>query len=362
MSEYYNKIHFEIVEDASIMVHQYNDLPKIPFYKIIDSIDKKFEGRYTAFPCDDACYAYVEAIFEKIKEYFQNSNPRSRFWDTYLPYMFYKSGKKVFRPTPDLVHMLIDTELRNIDTFFVQSPFRCIFISIPKEVKLMNPYNIPVDGLYIAVFNKDEIHYKGFSEEYHKYEQYENSKNIVISAVSDILLAPEDPRETMYYWNIALKDGNLFDQISIILDTYDKRPANNDNYSRVFLENLLSFSINSLLYINSKDSSELIKTNIPQHPDIKNKAKIRQAFKRTQIPFYTLGKNITIDHSYKNVINLYDREKQSQRKLIGKWVVRGHWRNQPHGKESKERKLIWIQPFVKGEEFAEVIEKGYVVK
>lgn len=31
-----------------------------------------------------------------------------------------------------------------------------------------------------------------------------------------------------------------------------------------------------------------------------------------------------------------------------RWVVNGHWRWQPHGPGRKERKLIWIPPFIKG--------------
>jgi len=33
-----------------------------------------------------------------------------------------------------------------------------------------------------------------------------------------------------------------------------------------------------------------------------------------------------------------------------RFVVRGHWRNQPHGEGRQERKRIWIQPFWKGPE------------
>jgi len=375
MSEYYNKIHFETYEESSKMIHAYVQLPMIPFYEIIDTLNEQLKSRYTAFPYDSACSAYAEHVFDKLKKHTSAAKGginelRSRFWDIYMPYMFYKSGKKVFRPTKELVHMLVDTELKNLDAFFVQSPFKCIFIAIPSEVKLMNPFNLPIDGLYIAVFNKDEIHFDGFSEEFQKYEKYKNSKNVVICAVSDIVLPLDDPRETMYYWNIALRDGDLFEQIDVILERYDKEYQKkeydycNKAYDRTFLENILSFSINTLLYINSKDPKEFGITPIKKAnvQNLKNKAKIRKAQKKTQIPYYTIGQNITIDHSYKNVIKMYEPELSHQRKLSGKWIVRGHWRSQAHGKEFKERKIIWIQPYAKGEEFAEIIEKEYVVK
>jgi len=375
MSAQYNKIHFEILTESSLLVHSQIGFPPLPFYEFIDGLHKELKEKYTAFPYDKACSLYIETIFDKIKDRMGNSGNdvngmRSRFWDTYLPYMFYKSGKKVFRPTPELIHMLVDTEINNINTYFVQCPFKCIYISIPKEVKLMNPFNLPVDGLYIAVFNKEEIHYDGFSPDYREFENYEGSKNLVVCAISDTVLAHSDPRETMYYWNIALKEGDLFEQIKGLLDRYDadyqnqKYKSVNKEYNRMFLENIISFAINTLLYINSKEPNEL-KLERPKQANIenkKNKAKIRAAFRKTQIPYYTIGQNITIDHSYKSVIKMYDRTEAGQRKLVGQWVVRGHWRNQAHGKRFSERKVIWIQPYVKGDEFSEVIEKGYVVK
>lgn len=45
-----------------------------------------------------------------------------------------------------------------------------------------------------------------------------------------------------------------------------------------------------------------------------------------------------------------------------RFLVRGHWRNQAHGEEMKLRKLIWIQPYWKGPEMAEMVNKPYEVR
>ncbi len=42
----------------------------------------------------------------------------------------------------------------------------------------------------------------------------------------------------------------------------------------------------------------------------------------------------------------------AQRVYKIRWIVRGHWRNQPHGPGSMLRKRIWIAPFWKGTEGA----------
>ena len=43
------------------------------------------------------------------------------------------------------------------------------------------------------------------------------------------------------------------------------------------------------------------------------------------------------------------------------FMVRGHWRNQAHGKGRKDRKYIWIQPYLKGQDMAEILDKPYIV-
>lgn len=49
-------------------------------------------------------------------------------------------------------------------------------------------------------------------------------------------------------------------------------------------------------------------------------------------------------------------------KPLVRFMVRGHWRRQPHGQESQERKLIWIRPYYKGSDIAATINKPYLVK
>lgn len=49
-------------------------------------------------------------------------------------------------------------------------------------------------------------------------------------------------------------------------------------------------------------------------------------------------------------------------KPLVRFMVRGHWRRQPHGPESLERKLIWIRPYYKGPDLAATINKPYLVK
>lgn len=48
--------------------------------------------------------------------------------------------------------------------------------------------------------------------------------------------------------------------------------------------------------------------------------------------------------------------------LDKRFIVRGHWRNQACGEKRLEHKRIWIHPYYKGAELAEVINKSYLVR
>jgi len=45
-----------------------------------------------------------------------------------------------------------------------------------------------------------------------------------------------------------------------------------------------------------------------------------------------------------------------------RFMVRGHWRHQPHGPGASQRRLIWIRPHYKGPDIADLINKPYLVK
>lgn len=55
-------------------------------------------------------------------------------------------------------------------------------------------------------------------------------------------------------------------------------------------------------------------------------------------------------------------EQAHLRKLAKPILVRGHWRNQPFGSGLRERKIIWIRPFFKGPEMAEMVERPFLVE
>jgi hypothetical protein len=52
---------------------------------------------------------------------------------------------------------------------------------------------------------------------------------------------------------------------------------------------------------------------------------------------------------------------EPQWRLKSRFVVRGHWRNQPCGPGRQERKLLWIAPYWKGPAEGEVLDRTYEI-
>lgn len=144
-----------------------------------------------------------------------------------------------------------------------------------------------------------------------------------------------------------------------------------------YTDGLLFYRIilNSILYINSikSDQSEQVSNfkklqkNLIKEKSHLKKEKIISDLNKTSILDYTavgmneqpiiLKKN---DGSEKDLD--YPTLNSLDKKVFHRFMVRGHWRNQRCGVGLSETKLIWIKPYVKGDDLAEIINKSYIIK
>jgi hypothetical protein len=365
------KTHFEIMCDISRQLIARVFKQSGVFYEVIDGIQniiqKEHGEDYNVFKHDDACRVYLTTIYKELYGKELNEQDvlfnRAAFYETYLPYMFYKNGKKVFKMTKNLVHMLLDTSLKNIDAFFIELPFKSIYLSLPDDIQILNPFGIPINGIYLTLLKNDEVKYKNMSEEFHHYANDKTAKSLLITATSNVLLKLDDPRESLYYCNLTFTEGDLFKQINKFVDSWMSSITRDRGLNRTFIKNLFSFIVNTILYINS--SNVILRETKPKKSDlnkIKNKKKQRKAQKRSQLSFYPLGEDITIGHNYTKIIHLSHKDRAEYTKRTGQFIVRGHWRQQAHGPKFSKRKPLWIEPYVKGDKFDELINKSYKVK
>ena len=128
--------------------------------------------------------------------------------------------------------------------------------------------------------------------------------------------------------------------------------------------------LNAVLYLSS-DQAELTAKASP-HREIEDKAKgitspskrrklLQTAGRYTALDYQEVGQSVGPIVIQKSKVESNEAGKGSGKPLV-RFMVRGHWRRQPHGPENQERKLIWIRPYYKGSDLAATINKPYLVK
>lgn len=128
--------------------------------------------------------------------------------------------------------------------------------------------------------------------------------------------------------------------------------------------------LNAVLYLSS-DQAELTAKASPRR-EIEDKAKGIASLPKRRKLLQTTGRYTALDYQEVGtsvgpiVIQKGEAEGSEGGKGGGKplvrFMVRGHWRRQPHGPDSQDRKLIWIRPYYKGPDLAATINKPYLVK
>lgn len=128
--------------------------------------------------------------------------------------------------------------------------------------------------------------------------------------------------------------------------------------------------LNAILYLSS-DSAETIAVKSSQAEIVEKASRIESASKRRKA-LQALGRFSELDFNevgstVGTIIIQKDKAIESGKPALGskpnvRFMVRGHWRQQPFGQNGQERKLTWIRPYFKGPDLAVLINKPYQVK
>ncbi|MGB9128418.1 MAG: hypothetical protein WCB97_02110 [Thiobacillus sp.] len=128
--------------------------------------------------------------------------------------------------------------------------------------------------------------------------------------------------------------------------------------------------LNAVLYLSS-DQAELTAKESPRR-EIEARAKDIASLAKRRKLLQTTGRYTALDYEEvgASVAPIVIQKGEAESSVTGvgggklqvRFMVRGHWRQQPHGPGSRERKLLWIRPHYKGPDLATVINKPYLVK
>lgn len=265
---------------------------------------------------------------------------------------------KTFYITSNLYEHLAQTSI-DMDCSLAKLPFlSCLFV-----------YDSPqtIDLLY-QIDNKLAPSYEGAVSVFISEAISENERNfflyIVHSDMQNIYTAIKR--------QLLLRDGWTLEQ-ALRTDWLKINPnlANDDETNdEVFYTSGLNFFrsvINTVLYLGTSNP-DLVEQLSP-HPEMELQlARATSRGKRKDIK----RKMKKVSHTNYIVVGRYiprllpDDEQESQQKrreLNVRFIVRGHWRNQPCGPENSLRRMVWIQPYYKGPEISQVIKnRPYIVK
>ena len=137
-------------------------------------------------------------------------------------------------------------------------------------------------------------------------------------------------------------------------------------FYRIVLNSILYIIANNTDFPRKNSQAKKIGKKLLSEKSFLKKEKLNQSLNKiSKLDYFDVGFSegkIVLNH--KN----YDKEQESvdcsrlDRKILRRFMVRGHWRNQRYGSGLKETKLIWIRPYIKGDELAAMINKPYLVK
>jgi hypothetical protein len=255
--------------------------------------------------------------------------------------------KNYFDISPRLCSKLTDTDLRDLDTFFLRTPYRSMYISVPRGngLYIHNDYSgkHEVTGIYLIM------------DEFEKPKEIGlKSSGKVVSGVTkylNILVCGEEKQlydDALVFFHLMFWDGKISESIE-----KNKMYITGDSSLWPEIESVFSFCVKILLYLNCANVSiqEIAGLNLDAKiGGLKNPAKKRKLLQRYEKlstrPHKLL--DIVVDHTP------VDSHHQASTGSVGSIgpksleKVRGHFKGQRYGEGWSMSKIIWVEPYVRG--------------
>lgn len=256
-----------------------------------------------------------------------------------------KSHDPVFTLSPDLIHALRDTEIPDVPTEEIKLPFEGINIDFPQGTlecpahlssRILLCY-VTGDRFRIVLYHGERTTYMNFN------------------AV---------PGKTLFQ---CIADAKEWQHDQLMDPALAQEFRDSALYEDHWRSDLFRLALNTALYITSPDA-DVVEDRSHVHNIHSQLQGLKKASKRALLTEklsdarkqkrYIVGAKFRLTEEYN--AKLTDEGK--------KWVLKhrvrvmGHWKNQPYGPRSSLRRRQWLAPFWRGPTYAEMIQKGYVVR
>lgn len=297
---------------------------------------------------------------------------------------FYLFGQKVFHITDGLAEHLLHTELR-LPSQYLNLPFpSCIFVFTSRHA---------IDALYKTRQAED-------ADAWNRNPPPDDAPITVSATMEEPRDALPGRRLRLLVWhskyphafmaqqrNLYLPDGWTIEQslhtdwdtlttasehaVGGGINASDAGVEKQDD-DLFYTDGLLFYRliVNSILYLGSSDPEITLRTSghaaiveaasTIKSPE-KRRKRIQKANRESAFDYSSVGDNVgvvTVDRRSDGDSTGSDFPTAGSAPSI-RFMVRGHWRNQPHGEGLASRRLVWIRPYFKGPDMAELVNRPY---
>lgn len=250
--------------------------------------------------------------------------------------------RKIFRPTANLCSMLLGTEIFEAQEL-IHSPSQAIYVELPQGHTVHRCFKALQDceKNYIGGFLLTER-----CTENDSYWALLPIPGLRPSLRETIESVPLNASIMHLSWG---KDYRFADVLQSCEEDYKDYLQELALFAKFFFNLLLYITSASAVAETFKDTpacTKLLKRAI-SCPSIKDRTKIlRKIEEETSRYGIVLGKDIILDRMAP--LQIEAENTPSDRKVrVRHWVI-GHWRQQAYGPQRKDRKLVWIRPFLRG--------------
>jgi hypothetical protein len=314
---------------------------------------------------------YLSIVVPGYKEMYTSKDPEAssnaRILSTGLFQTYhFNRQKRVFRLEEGLTQKLLHTGIEHVDSSFIRSPFKSIYVSLPYNQELVIPDGTAneylVDGFYLYVDTDVATEHVSLDMDGKTPVSGEVGGSPKCTALKflatglkrkDASATVNEEDDALFFGTFLLAPGDVMPQVKHKVDKWTSVETN-----KPYLETLFRFILNTILYITSPTAD--LSPILAKFEPVANKDAERKNKGLSKINQTSVGKSIRV---LRGMAEHYGETSVHMRlRNCPRWLVRGHWRNQAHGEGRSLRKMLWVEPFEKGKGLAEVLsEKDYLV-
>lgn len=289
-------------------------------------------------------------------EFLDLDSVREAQWNMFVLARYVAEGERVFRVEPGLARLLLDTNLPKINGGDFGLPFSAFYLEFPGKLFTVPGTNWIFGGCYITD---------------HRPFQYVVTVDFVLQPQKHMIPGVGDfcirvnvkvPEHQQLNWGDLRAD---FERSLQAINPLGKDLGEFAAIMAGLASEVIGFVVNSILYATSADpelTEAVRKSRTGKAKPQKRGGRQKPQPSTPNTRQYKLGESIPIEYGAPRATDR-SSEAKSDRKVLKRFRVRGHWHWYLHGKGKSLRKHILIKPYMKGpKDVAELLRRKYQLK